>query len=237
MYDTGGHDTSRQYDDEINGDSALHPYDKGFWDAYADTNESRYDAEFAGRIIHTISEMRCASVLEVGCGTGIDLRNISRNKTRVCGIDPNCRALSRAVHDMPEGLFVRGMITCMPFADASIDIVFTHRLLNYLDDDTIQYGMHEMYRIAKKHIISCEWFSESERIIDHRCKTRNMSARWAEMGAHVMADIPVHDAGLLHGMKDDGNYGTKNFTTTTATTVSPPSSTPATETRLTLVSK
>ena len=36
-------------------------------------------------------------------------------------------------------------ITKLPFEDSSVDFVFTHKLLNYLDDDTLDNGVSEMF--------------------------------------------------------------------------------------------
>lgn len=167
-------------------------YDKKFWDRYADVNEARYDAEFAGRVAYTTSELGCASVLEVGCGTCIDLRLLPHDIVS-CGLDPNDAALRRAKAGMPHVHLARGMITDMPFADSSIDMVFTHRLLNYLlDEDVICHGMKEMYRVARKYIISCEWSSQKEVMIDDRRRLRSMSDRWTKMGASVVGDAEVH---------------------------------------------
>lgn len=168
-------------------------YDKNFWDEYARTNEPRYDAGFAGRVAYTAGELRCASVLEVGCGTGIDLRLLPDN-VHVFGLDPNRAAVGAASEDMRSGCFARGMITDMPFADSSIDLVFTHRLLNYLDEDVLAGGMREMYRVARKHVMSCEWSGATEGAMDGRRTLRNMAERWAGMGAEVMADAPMYDA-------------------------------------------
>ena len=49
-------------------------YNREFWDRYADENESRYNEEFAKFVRDLASSLRCSSVLEIGCGTGIDLR-------------------------------------------------------------------------------------------------------------------------------------------------------------------
>ncbi|MDE0525056.1 MAG: class I SAM-dependent methyltransferase [Thaumarchaeota archaeon] len=168
-------------------------YDKSFWDEYARSNESRYDAGFAGRVAYTAGELRCASVLEVGCGTGVDLRLVP-DGVHVFGLDPNHMAVGAAREGVRSGCFARGMITDMPFADSSIDLVFTHRLLNYLDEDTLAGGMREMYRVARKHVMSCEWSGAAEGAMDGRRTLRNMAERWAGMGAEVMADAPVYDA-------------------------------------------
>ena len=178
-------------------------YDKKFWDRYADTNEARYDAEFAGRVAYTASELGCTSVLEVGCGTCIDLRLLPQGVAS-CGLDPNYAALRLAKTGMPHVHLARGMITDMPFADSSIDMVFTHRLLNYLlDEDVICRGMKEMYRVARKYIMSCEWSSQKEDMIDDRCKMRNMSDRWTKMGASVVGDAQIHAAATATAKKDE----------------------------------
>ena len=184
-------------------------YDKQFWNEYADTNHSRYDAEFAGRILYTATELGCASVLEVGCGTGIDLRLLAGSGIRAYGLDPNLRAVTIARSGAPFADFARGMITCMPFGDSSIDLVFTHRLLNYLDDDTVSRGMREMYRVAKKHVVNCEWsvrgWEEAEDAMDKRRSLRNMPRRWAGMGVQVMADAPIHAAAGDGAVHDDSS--------------------------------
>ena len=166
-------------------------YDKEFWDKYANLNELRYDAEFAGRIVYTINEMNCTSILEVGCGTGIDLRLVP-DSIITCGLDPNYNAVKSAKNTIPHIQGVMAMITCMPFADSAVDMIFTHRLLNYLPDDTMLCGMREMRRVAKKYIMSCEWSAQSETVIDDKRKLRNMSQRWTEIGARVIADVSIH---------------------------------------------
>ena len=40
--------------------------------------------------------------------------------------------------------FQKGDITKLPFEDSSIDFVFTHGLMNYLDDDILEKGIAEM---------------------------------------------------------------------------------------------
>ncbi len=179
-------------------------YDSEFWDAYASGNESRYDAGFAGRVAYTAGALHCASVLEVGCGTGIDLRLLPRN-VRACGLDPNSGAVAAARNDTPSANLAMGMITDMPFADSSVDLVFTHRLLNYLDEETLSDGMHEMYRVAAKYVMSCEWFGEREDVMDGRRRLRNMAGRWAGMDAEVVADAPIHaaDHGEWEGRQAD----------------------------------
>jgi len=58
-------------------------YNEEFWNKYADENESRYNEEFAKYVRDlAISLPGVQSILEIGCGTGIDLRLFSDFLTR-----------------------------------------------------------------------------------------------------------------------------------------------------------
>jgi len=106
-------------------------YNKEFWDKYADENEARYNEEFAKFTRDLATSLRCTSVLEIGCGTGIDLR-LFPDTFQIHGIDLNDNALDIAKEKVPDANFKKGSITELPFEDSSIDFVFTHKLLNYL---------------------------------------------------------------------------------------------------------
>lgn len=152
-------------------------YDRKFWDRYADENESRYDEEFAIFVRDLATSLGCSSVLEVGCGTGIDLRRFAKT-TMVYGIDLNDKALAIARTKFKGGHFRKGDISALPFGDSSVDFVFTHGLLNYLDDVILERGVSEMYRVAKRYIMNCELFAKSEKRIDENAKFRNMRRWW-----------------------------------------------------------
>ena len=50
-------------------------YNEEFWNKYADENESRYNEEFSKYVKDLASSLPgVQSILEIGCGTGIDLR-------------------------------------------------------------------------------------------------------------------------------------------------------------------
>jgi len=98
-------------------------YNKEFWDKYADKNESRYNEEFAKFTRDLATSLRCSSILEIGCGTGIDLR-LFTNEYQIHGIDLNDNALDIAKKKLPIVNFKKGTITDLPFEDSSIDFVF-----------------------------------------------------------------------------------------------------------------
>lgn len=166
-------------------------YNKEFWDNYTKKNESRYNEEFSKFVRDLVISLHCSSVLEIGCGTGIDLRLIP-NSIKVHGIDLNDLALKIASEKTPKGEFKKGTITNLQFADSSIDFVFTHQLLNYLDDKTLEQGISEMYRISKKYIMNCEVFGEEENKINENIKFRNMYKRWLNFKVKIVSNVDMH---------------------------------------------
>jgi len=167
-------------------------YNKEFWDKYANENEERYNAEFAKFTRDLATSLRCASVLEIGCGTGIDLR-LFPDTFQIYGIDLNENALNVAKEKIPLGNFKKGTITDLPFENSSIDFVFTHQLLNYLDDDIVEKGVAEMYRVAGKYIVNCEKFEETEKQIDENHKFRNMYKKWINYNVKIVSNVDMHE--------------------------------------------
>ena len=76
---------------------------------------------------------------------------------------------------------------------SSIDFVFTHQLLNYLDDDVLEKGISEIYRIAGKYIMNCERYDESEKQIDGNSKFRNMQKRWLDYKVKIVSNVDMHE--------------------------------------------
>ena len=167
-------------------------YNKEFWDKYADENEVKYNEEFAKFTRDLAISLRCTSVLEIGCSTGIDLR-LFPDTFQVYGVDLNENALKIAKEKLPVAEFKKGDITNLPFEDSSIDFVFTHQLLNYLDDDTLEKGISEMHRVAGKYIMNCEKFEETEKQIDENHKFRNMYKRWLDYKVKIVSNVDMHE--------------------------------------------
>ena len=167
-------------------------YNKEFWDKYSDENESRYNKEFAKFTRDLATSLRCTSVLEIGCGTGIDLR-IFPDTFQIYGIDLNDHALEIAKEKLSIANFKKGSITELPFDDSSIDFVFTHGLMNYLDDDTLEKGIAEMYRVAGKYIMNCEKFEKIEKQIDEHQKFRNMENKWLNYKVKFVSNVDMHE--------------------------------------------
>ena len=167
-------------------------YNEEFWNKYADENESRDNEEFTKFLTDLARSLHCTSVLEIGCGTGIDLRRFD-DSFEIHGVDLNEHALELAKKNVPNGKFYKENITKLPFDDASIDFIFTHKLLNYLDDETLDSGVNEMFRVAKRYIVNCELFGEDETIINNEMKHRNMLKRWLNYKVKVVSNVNMHE--------------------------------------------
>lgn len=167
-------------------------YDKEFWDKYASENEAKFNEEFSKFVRDLVVSLRCTSVLEIGCGTGIDLR-LFPETVNVIGVDLNDIAMSIAKKNRPQFNYNKSSITNLPFKDSSVDFVFTHQLLNYLDDDILKDGISEMYRISAKYIMNCEKYDESEKQIDNDSKFRNMQKRWMSHKVRVISNVDMHE--------------------------------------------
>ena len=166
-------------------------YDEEFWDKYANENESKFNEEFAKFVRDLVVSLRCTSVLEIGCGTGIDLR-LFPETFDVHGIDLNDTALDIA-KKISKFDFKKYSITELPFEDSSIDFVFTHQLLNYLEDDVLEKGISEMYRVSGKYIMNCERYDESEKQINRDSKYRNMQKRWLDYKVRIISNVDMHE--------------------------------------------
>ena len=167
-------------------------YNKEFWNKYSDENELRYNEEFAKFVRDLATSLRCTSVLEIGCGTGIDLR-LFPDTFQFGGIDLNDHALDIAKEKTPNGNFKNGTIANLPFEDSSIDFVFTHGLMNYLDDETLEKGIAEMFRVSRRWIMNCEKFEEIEKQIDENQKSRNMQNRWSNYKVKFVSNVDMHE--------------------------------------------
>lgn len=167
-------------------------YDEEFWDKYTKDNESRYNEEFAKFVRDLSASLGCSSVLEIGCGTGIDLR-LFPETVKVYGIDLNDKALGIARQKYKRGDFRNGDISSLQFGDSTIDFVFTHGLLNYLDNTTLDKGISEMYRVARKYVMNCELFADAEEQIDEHTRFRNMYRRWLDYKVKVISNVDMHE--------------------------------------------
>ena len=91
-----------------------------------------------------------SSILEVGCGNASSFLGPLSSNHRAYGIDLNMEMLLAAKsHKEIKGI-IRSEACCLPFGDASFDVVYTNRcLINVLDEDMQRLAIREAFRVAK----------------------------------------------------------------------------------------
>lgn len=168
-------------------------FDKKYWKNYANNNEDNYNEEFSKFIRDLAFSLRAERVLEVGCSTGNDLRAFPEDFT-VEGIDISEYALEKARKSLPSFRFLVGSITNLPFEDSTFDLVFTHRVLNFLDDSEIQKGMKELFRVSRKYILNCELFGEESKIHNlDNSRYRNIFSHWLDYNVKIISNVDMHE--------------------------------------------
>jgi ubiquinone/menaquinone biosynthesis C-methylase UbiE len=164
--------------------------DSEFWRKYADDNTSLDNEEFCKFMLGLANSLHAEKILEVGCSTGNDLR-LFNPKGQICGIDSSLYAVNKAQERFPHWEFKEGLSVNIPYEDASFDLVFTHKLLNYLNEQQIEKTVSELFRVSKKYIVNCELYSETEESKDD-LTPRNILKRWLNYKVKIISNVDFH---------------------------------------------
>jgi hypothetical protein len=103
-----------------------------------------------------------SSVIEVGGGCGDNLRAIdmiyerSRQPIKLMSCDPNAAA-RKAMADVAT--VVPGDLDQLPYQDDAADMVFTSGVLIHVPPADLPRAMSEIHRVAKRWILSIEYFN------------------------------------------------------------------------------
>ena len=144
-------DQVRQYwDQHIHDlDITSHPVgSRGFFD-----DLDQYHFEKLHHLLRLVpfDGYRSQSVLEVGCGAGVDLARFARGGAAVTGVDLSTSAIELArANFSQQGLTADLRVADgeqLPFADASFDFVFAHGVVQYTADP--QRLADEVRRVLK----------------------------------------------------------------------------------------
>ena len=121
-------------------------YYDDFADWYENERHHGYHA-MLDRLQVGIAKPLCADrdVLEIGCGTGMILKEIAPIAKRAVGLDISPGMLEKA---RARGLeVVEGTATELPFEDGSFDSVYSFKVLSHVED--IHRAMREVARVLR----------------------------------------------------------------------------------------
>ncbi|MBN2067041.1 MAG: class I SAM-dependent methyltransferase [Candidatus Diapherotrites archaeon] len=132
---------------------------------YYDDFSRNYDWERLHGYFGFINEMEAATikplvkgkqVLEIGCGTGLIMRQIAGLEKNAVGIDISQKMLSKA---REKGFAVaRADAAKLPFRDESFDVVYSFKVLAHIED--IGPALSEAARVAKgKGFVVLEFYN------------------------------------------------------------------------------
>ncbi|HEY0005136.1 MAG TPA: class I SAM-dependent methyltransferase [Pyrinomonadaceae bacterium] len=79
-------------------------------------------------------KMPGATVLDLGCGTGLMLESLTLRGNLAIGLDLRPEGLAATRRDLPAARLLRADATSLPLADASCDAILLLDILEHLDD-------------------------------------------------------------------------------------------------------
>jgi spore coat polysaccharide biosynthesis protein SpsF len=163
-----------------------------FGDAYADRNAAD-DAALAGR--RTMWRRMLAplappprSILEVGANIGLNIRVLAAlTDAELFAVEPGAKARAKlaACGALPPGNVHDGTAAAVPFADASIDMVFTSGVLIHIAPDDLLPSCRDMHRVAGRYVACAEYFNPTPVEIEYRSQhgflwKRDFGAFWLD---------------------------------------------------------
>ncbi|MBC7235350.1 MAG: methyltransferase domain-containing protein [Chloroflexi bacterium] len=86
-----------------------------------------------------------ARILDAGCGLGLYMSRFHAFSDQVYGVDVDAEKVAEARH-AASGALVAG-VDALPFAARSFDVVFSHEVLEHVQDDAT--AVHEAYRVLQ----------------------------------------------------------------------------------------
>ncbi len=134
-----------------------HALSSWFEASYRALSKDRFTNEFTygrAKIDHQIETVFRAipagsAILDVGCGTGEQLRLAESCGLVAYGVEPAPGMLEIARRNVPAAQIQQGVATQLPFADAMFDAVIEIEVLRYLHRDETRQALKEARRVLK----------------------------------------------------------------------------------------
>lgn len=141
----------RQYWNEHIHDLELAKHPVGTHGFFKDLDEYRFDKLRYLPNLVDFNRYSGKTLLEVGCGAGIDLVRFARGGARVTGIDLAEQSIDLArqyfQHEGLSGKLEVGNGEALPFDDNSFDVVYAHGVIQYTANP--EKMVSELHRVVK----------------------------------------------------------------------------------------
>jgi SAM-dependent methyltransferase len=163
--------------------------------------DTRVSAEYLRQAAVAVAELKASSyealdlspaarVLDLGCGPGLDARELAGKSRQVVGVDHDAVLLAAAQGgEDPRPCFIRADAHALPFAGASFDAVRAERLLQHVADPAGVIG--EVTRVTRVGgrlaLIDTDWASLSIGCGPVEIERRIVAALLGEVARHPTA--------------------------------------------------
>lgn len=131
------------------------------------------------------------TILEVGSNIGINLRALSAlSSAELYALEPNERAHQQIIKDglvQAQNALV-GIASQIDLPNASIDLVFTRGVLIHIHPNDLLASCREMHRVARRYIVSIEYFSANPEEMTYRNQSSALFKR--DFGAFWLDHFP-----------------------------------------------
>lgn len=108
---------------------------------------------FMGSLISMVSTLELSSVLEVGCGEGLVLRQLDNilPGLPMIGLDVDAELLNAAKAILPHAAYIEGSIYSLPLPTRSYDVVVCTEVLEHLEEP--HTALQEVARVAGRYCL------------------------------------------------------------------------------------
>ena len=140
-----------------------------YGDKFGDRNQIDWRARRPA-LAEIFAPLSPTSVLEIGCDRGHNLR-VLRDilpEATLCGVESDDRARHLARDLASDCVILPGNTFTLPCLDNSFDCVFTAGVLIHIALRDLPRALGEIHRVARRHLLAIEYFSERETSIRYR---------------------------------------------------------------------
>jgi SAM-dependent methyltransferase len=166
----------RMMDDKVQCMKIGKEYGADYWDGSRRHGYGgyKYDGRWAAaaaKLVETYRLGEDARILDIGCGKGFLLYEITRllPNCTVAGFDVSAHALAHAKEEVRPKLFQHRAEHPYPFADQSFDLAISLTTLHNLPIFNLQAALREMERVAKSKYLAVESFRDEQELFNLQC--------------------------------------------------------------------